>query len=188
MTDAILEKLSKELSGNIDTEAKVLYILAEIRKFIDGCGKDEKKKYPNLYFYCNWVLHFEMDRTPAQQILERFKKMLSNTANIKEMELLFTKEEKNFYSFKELKKELNLFFNGYSIQTKLLKENARWLDFKKLLVAILMDSPLINKNGEVYELAYEIGKNNQIQFRVHIQRINVKKIGSLKIVLKEKMK
>ncbi len=51
MKAAILDKITRELNNDIDTEPKVLYLLAEIRKYIDGYSQEEKNKYPNLKIF-----------------------------------------------------------------------------------------------------------------------------------------
>ena len=184
MKEAILEKINLELSNDIDTELKVLYLLAEIRKYIDRCGQEEKNKYPNLYFYCNWVLHIKMDRTPAKIILNRFESIFSSTNNMKEMSNIFIKQESDFYSFVDLKKELLDFLKVNDLPTELLKNSNRWFKFKKLLVEILMDCPLVNEGGKVSKFSYEREEDGQIRFRVDINEI--KRLGSFKITLKEK--
>ena len=183
MKEVILEKINLELSNGINTESKALYLLAEVRKYIDRCSKEEKNEYSNLYFYCNWVLHIKMDRTPAKKILNRFESLFSSTNNLKEMSDIFKKQEKDFYSFIELRKELRDFFKINDLPTELLENNNSWFRFKKLLIKILMDCPLVNEKGKVSKFLYEREEDGQIRFRVRI-----KKLGSFKITLREKMK
>ncbi len=81
----IIEKISKELGNGINTEAQVLYILAEIRKYLDRSNQTERNKYKDLYFYSNWVLHSEMDRGHAKNLLNRFETALSGLGSLKDM-------------------------------------------------------------------------------------------------------
>jgi hypothetical protein len=181
MKAAILNKISQELSNDINTESKVLYLLAEIRKYIDGCSQKEKNKYPNLYFYCNWVLHIELSHSPAIKILNRFKSIFENINDLKKMSKIFIKQERNFYLFIDLKKELRNFIEANGLSTKLLENTNKWSRFKKLLVKILMEAPLVNEAGRVNRFSYEKGDDEQIRFRVKIR-----KLGSFKVTLKEK--
>jgi len=181
MNSSILEKINKELNNGIDTEPKVLYLLAEIRKFLDRSSESEKESYPNLYLYCNWVLHIQMDRTPAKQILNRFESRLSNADNLTEMSNIIKQEEKNFYYFVDLKRELHNFLTNYTLSTELTDNGRKWFNFKKLLVAILIDCSLVNSDSRVYAFYYERGVDEQIRFRVKITGL-----GSFKITLKEK--
>ncbi len=184
MRAAILEKIAKELDNGINTEPKVLYLLAEIRKYIDRCSEREKRRYPNLYFYCNWVLHITMDRTPAKRILNRFESVISGTKDLKEISRIIIEQEKDFYSFISLKKELQTFFERNSLPTTLLNNGSRWFKFKKLLVEILIDCPLVNEGRKISKFSYEKGEDEQIRFRIVVNEI--KRLGSFKVTLKEK--
>lgn len=181
MKAVILDKISRELSIGINTEPKALYLLAEIRKYLEGCNQREKNKYPNLYFYCNWVLHIKLSGSSAIKILNRFESIFSGINDLKEISNTFKKQEKDFYIFVDLKEELRSFLKANGLQTELLENGNRWFKFKKLLVEILMDCPLVNEGGRVSRFSYERGADEQIRFRVRI-----KKLGSFKITLKEK--
>lgn len=180
----ILNKISRELSKGIDTEPKVLYLLAEIRKYLEMCNKKEKKDYRDLSFYCNWVLHVEMDRTPAKEILDRFESEILDSNNLDEIGKIIKKQEKDFYSFVNLKKELERFLERNNLPDELVKNSNKWIKFKKFLVEILIDCPLVNKGGRVSKFSYERGEDKQIRFRVDIYKI--KRLGSIKFILKEK--
>lgn len=184
MKSAILTKINKELNDGIDVEPKVLYLLAEIRKYIDRCSGGERNRYPNLYFYCNWVLHIKMDRTPAKRILDRFESVLSDSKDLDEMSKIIIKQEKDFYSFLSLKEEMQTFFEENSLSTTLTNDGAKWFKFKKLLVEILIDCPLVNEGRKISQFAYEKGADDHIRFRVVVNEI--KRLGSFKVTLKEK--
>jgi hypothetical protein len=184
MKAAILDKITRELSNDIDTEPKALYLLAEIRKFIDGYCQKEKNNYPNLYFYCNWVLHVEMDRTPAKKILNRFESNILGSNKLDEISNIIKKQEKDFYSFVSLKEELQSFLEMNDLPDEIVKSGNKWFKFKKLLVEILIDCPLVNEGGRVSKFSYERGDDKQIRFRVDINEI--KRLGSFKVTLKEK--
>jgi len=177
MREAILDKIARELRNDIDNEPKAIYLLAEIRKYIDSYGQEEKVNYPNIYFYCNWVLHIELSRTPAKEILNRFESIFSSINNLKEMAHIFIKQESNFYLFVDLKEELRIFLEANNLPTELLEDHSKWSIFKKLLVEILMDCPLVNdEERRVSKFFYEKGNDKKIQFRVKI-----KKLGSFKV-------
>lgn len=184
MKEPMLEKINLELSNGIDTEPKTLYLLAEIRKYIDRCSIKERNKYPNLYFYCNWVLHIKMDRTPAKRILDKFGSLFSNIKNLEDMSKIFKEQEKDFYSFVYLKDELLHFLKAKNLPTELIKNNRNWYKFKKLLVEILIDCPLTNECGRVSEFYYERDSKGQIQFRIGVN--DIRRLGSFRVILKEK--
>jgi hypothetical protein len=68
----ILAKLKRELDRELTEECQVVYILAEIRKFIEASG--ELGDYYALDFHCSLALHTSMTKAGARRILERFEK------------------------------------------------------------------------------------------------------------------
>jgi len=181
MRVAILEKLARELVEGIDTEPKVLYLLAETRKYIDSYDESEKQNYPNLYFYCDWVLHTYMDRRPTKILLDRFEALFSSTDDLKEIASLFKDREKNFYLLIDLRSELRAFLLKNGLPLDLVDDSSKWFRFRKLLTEILLDCPLVKEEGRVNKFSYERGADSQTRFRIHI-----KELGSFKITLKEK--
>jgi hypothetical protein len=183
MKASILNKIHRELDYKIDTEPKVIYLFVEIRKFLDSCNSKTKNKYPNLYFFCDWVLHIQMDRSPTQEILKRFEKIVNGQKNIKDISKVFINREVDFYMFYDLKEELIYFLQENNLPYKKIKDNVDWPIFRKLLVEILKECPLVSEQGKVGSFAFEEGPDQQTRFRV---KIKGKGGGSFKITLKEK--
>ncbi|HET8827580.1 MAG TPA: hypothetical protein VFM77_20740 [Terriglobales bacterium] len=69
---SILTKLKCELDRDLTDECQVVYLLAEIRKFIESAGGLED--YFALDFHCSLALHTTMTRVGAKRILGRFEK------------------------------------------------------------------------------------------------------------------
>lgn len=183
MKSSILDKISKELDSGIYTEPKTLYLLSEIRKYIDHCGEIEKNKYPNLYFFCNWALHIQMDKAPAKRILKRFEKIVEKHKKLEKISQTFREKEIDFYMFYSLKEEFIKFLKENSLPYENFENNIDWPTFRKLLVEILKECPLVNPQGKVNSFAFEGGVDRQTRFRV---KISGKGGGSFKITLKEK--
>src|SRR6266446_3118137 len=59
MRDAIVEKLRAVLSSGIDSECKVVYVLAEARKLLETHPTDPEPF--GLKLYCHWALHVDLD-------------------------------------------------------------------------------------------------------------------------------
>jgi hypothetical protein len=62
--DAIVTKLRGALSKTVDSEAKVLYLLAESRKLLETYPSDPRPIA--LKIYCHWALH--VNKVPAKDI------------------------------------------------------------------------------------------------------------------------
>src|SRR5579863_9197735 len=67
MKNEIIQKLRNELRRGIRSEAQAVYLMAEIRKILEH--DKAQKVYAALYLYCCWVLHAELDRGFAADII-----------------------------------------------------------------------------------------------------------------------
>ena len=123
--EAILEKLNKELSKEIQEECQVIYILSRIRKYLEQNNK--KSKYKVLNFYCNWALHSKMERTePVAGILRDF----------------ITANGEGFKNFGPFLEELNKFLKAYDLSREIISNLDNRKRFLNLLIDIYEDTPL----------------------------------------------
>ena len=72
--DAIKEKLKCAFADGLDTEMQVVYVLVEIRKYLEQ-NAEFRKRHPALNFYCCWAVHSEAAGHGADRILERFDRL-----------------------------------------------------------------------------------------------------------------
>jgi len=63
--DSIIQKLREELLLPLRRESQVVYLMAEIRKYLDHRKTNEQADWRVLSFFCNWALHIRIDRTPS---------------------------------------------------------------------------------------------------------------------------
>jgi hypothetical protein len=59
MTKDIVSKLMALLSEPVDTECKVVYLLAEVRKLLER--DDPNHNMGSLWMYCHWALHVDLE-------------------------------------------------------------------------------------------------------------------------------
>jgi len=64
--DVILKKIRNTLDGPLDRESDVLYLLAEIRKYLDA---SREAGYSKLRLFYNWVVHSELGGPAAQRVV-----------------------------------------------------------------------------------------------------------------------
>jgi len=164
MKNDIIDKLNKILQAKKIDELEVVYIMVLIRKLIDHGKKekigDHKKQYfNNLMFYCNWVLHIELNKKQAKFILQGLKEkikqstIMAHEQNLNDKQKITTKEVFDFIQFEELKKEIKLFFEEQKIDLKYLINNElKWKKFILALGYILQDCPLVIYNDEKEEI------------------------------------
>lgn len=126
--DIISQKLKRELTNlPINTEARVMYLLVEIRKVLehDGNNKDNL-----LSFYGDWVVHTNLSRKFANKVFEEIKDENSVIGN-------------HIKSFNLLKNELLNFFVYHRLPDDLIKKH--WVEFRDKLLDILIDTPIMNE-------------------------------------------
>ena len=128
MPNEIIRKLKTLLNQGICSEAEVVYLLVGIRKLLELDG-ELKKTFPNLPFYCDWVLHADLHRKNAREILE--------SKSIKQiLEMNAFRDELSDFLFAKLDAEVE------------------WQDFLRLYVKIISDISLkLKEEGTVREQA-----------------------------------
>jgi hypothetical protein len=145
MCDDLKAKLTDQLSGKpIDTEAKVVYLLVQIRKLLelDDVAYDDCKL---LKFYCNWAVHPFLGekktkaKSMAQLVVEEFSTAISVGADI-------SKRIQNLMSFTELRNELYAFLERHKLPTTLTKDFLRWSEFVNLYTHVISDCPLVYRS------------------------------------------
>ncbi|MCU0678086.1 MAG: hypothetical protein MUF19_00660 [Candidatus Pacebacteria bacterium] len=131
--DILQSKLRSELSNlPIDTEARVLYLLVEMRKVLEY----DEINHSVLRFYGDWVVHTKLDRAFSQRIYEVLQQQ-------------DTLEGQNIISFNTLKNELREFLNRYDLPTDLIDINEYWTYFREKLIDVLVDVPIVRKKQQV---------------------------------------
>jgi len=179
MENELIEKLKKALTGPIEREEQVLYIMAETRKLMEQLLKGSSvQEYPLLNFYCNWALHAEINNTsPAQKILETIEKDYKNKQFEKSREL-------EFVGFKYLREEIKLFLEKSGLPIDLCTVEEKWESFRKLLLDVLIDCPLKPKNGPIEEFVYKKPRNpskNNVDWEIKFKNNDIRFHGSLTI-------
>lgn len=129
--DILYKKIKRELKTlPIDTEARVLYLLVEIRKVLEHNGVHNS----TLRFYGDWVVHTNLYKSSTQRIFN----LLSEDSH----------ESVNIINFETLRCELKDFLTNYGLPTDIVDVNEFWVSFRENLIDILIDVPLIRKMGE----------------------------------------
>lgn len=122
----ILSKINEPLSSRIKREETVIYILVQIYKILETEG--ERRKYPILEFFRNWVAHHELDRENARIVLEKYIEK--------------TEELKNrFLTFEVLREDMEKFLVNYNLPQFIVNDG--WFQFRNKLVAVIKDQPIL---------------------------------------------
>jgi hypothetical protein len=160
MEDAIERKLRRELSSKAHlTEARVVYILAEVRKLIERTR--QQQTYFALNFHCSWALHTTTDRgRAAARILKRFDEAyeLLRGKSLSELPRILANEIQATVGLETFRASLQAFLTAYGLPTTVVQDN--WTKFLRQYVAVIEDCPLTIKDPA-------ISLNNIKQVTVH---------------------
>lgn len=149
--DAIKEKLRRAFAAVLDTEMQVVYVLVEIRKYLEQ-NAELRKKHPALNFYCCWAVHSEAAGHGADRILERFDRLrpLMNSGLTAEQRA----EIFRTLTLGKLKEELIDFLDALGIESSIKTSRADWLKFLKAYGAITEDCPFVLSSNSTVKLRY----------------------------------
>lgn len=165
----IIDKLSRELSKGIDSEAQVLYLLVEIRKVRQSLPRATKTL---LDFYRDWACHVELIHASAVGIfIDRFEPLVDKKLSAHQIASGFIKAFPNFFTLDELKGELKSFFVQEGLATDLIDNPKKWSVFAKLLLGILEDCSIkrpSSSSGLIRELTLKTDGDGNSKYKFHI--------------------
>jgi hypothetical protein len=139
--DAIVRKLRIALSDAVDSECKVVYILAETRKLLDTYPPDPMPFA--LKLYCHWVLHVDLDNPRTTlPFLERADKYAASVlAGNKDM-LEQHRMLREFVFLDTFRQQFKKFLQAYNLPTGVCDEDPRWHEFLKHYAGVIEDGSL----------------------------------------------
>jgi hypothetical protein len=183
MKDAIIEKISKELESGIDTEAKVVYLLAEIRKIL----KLTNDRRISLIVFRDWALHSELTYpNTISYFSNKFEPYIDTSSNSKDVSRAILSNQREFLKLNEFKAELESFLKLYQLPTNIIDNNSYWIRFITLLLEILKDCPVKINSSKIENLTITEDKNgvNCYRFKLKTSLSDNKNIIKIKIKIK----
>jgi len=146
MTKDITSKLMALLAEPIDSESKVVYLLAQVRKLLERDDPDHNMG--SLWMYCHWALHVDLESpTTTKGLLERVDRWVANTVmyltpigpwNFGDEYNLF----KDFIYLNTFRHQLRLFLAAYKLPTTLCGDDKRWHRFVQEYAGVIEDGTL----------------------------------------------
>jgi hypothetical protein len=146
VTKDIVGKLAIFLSEPVDSECKVVYLLAEVRKLLER--DDRERKMASLWMYCHWALHVDLESPKTTEgFLERVDRWVTNTvAYLTPIGPWTFGEEYNLFEdfvyLKTFRRQLRVFLAGYELPTTLCRDNALWNRFIREYGGVIEDGSL----------------------------------------------
>jgi hypothetical protein len=144
LRDAIVEKLKRELDGQIDTEPKVVYLLCEVRKLLEKDGFDRAPR--NLKMFCHRALHVDLSAPgTTKHFLQRIDEVLTNLVENPTTGETIGLENALFRElayFDALRSELGATLKQYGLSTDLCDDNVKWANFLLAYTRVIEDGTL----------------------------------------------
>ena len=141
--EEILENLYKTLNKPVDKE-RVVYIMVEVRKFIERT-KENSEKWKHLKYWCDWVVHTHLDKKFANETLIAMESYIIKKPGSKFHHSHFNQQ---FISLEGLRQEFYNFLKNNDLPTE-ITNIPPWDDFSKFLVETLRNCPLEKNKGLV---------------------------------------
>ena len=146
MTKDIVGKLACFISDPVDTECKVVYLLAEVRKLLER--DDPEHKMGSLWMYCHWALHVDLDSPKTTEgFLERVDRWVTNTVAYLSPSGPWTFGEeynlfKDFVFLDTFRHQLQTFLEVYGLPPTVCSENHQWNRFIQEYSGVIEDGSL----------------------------------------------
>jgi hypothetical protein len=148
---AILAKLRLKLASSPRDEADVVYILVEIRKYLDHTDP-KGALYALLRTYCDWPVHVVLNRKGAKDLLrslgDDFADSLTDAGRARGTLAVFKR-----FSLDEFEKELRRFLQSNGLPLNLVDEPAQWSQFMKHYVSVVSDCPFVFEGSPTHPKA-----------------------------------
>jgi hypothetical protein len=146
MTKDIVGKLAALLREPIDSEYKVVYLLAEVRKLLER--DDHDHNMGSLWMYCHWALHVDLESPKTtERFLEKVDRWITNTVahltpsgpwNFREEYNLF----KDFIYLNTFRHQLRVFLASHDLPTTLCSDDQQWHRFIQEYGGVIEDGTL----------------------------------------------
>jgi hypothetical protein len=146
MTKDIVGKLTSFLNESVDTECKVVYLLAEVRKLLER--DDPEYKMGSLWMYCHWALHVDLESPKTTEgLLERVDRWVTNTVAYLSPSGPWTFREefnlfKDFVYLNTFRHQLQTFLAAYGLPTTICSDSDHWNRFIQEYSGVIEDGSL----------------------------------------------
>ncbi len=146
--NAILKKLQTLLANGIKDETNAVYLMAEVRKFLEQQPPQTRDEYQYLKFHCDWALHARLDGKIAQKILREFNAaatQLKTGAKLHELPAALRIEIDRISKMRYFEEQLEKFLGVNELPPMEFARADGWIHFVHLYGQVVQDCPLVIK-------------------------------------------
>lgn len=186
----IIEKLRKFLQNHpqFKEECEVIYLLVEIRKILDidkDKDQDKKSSHQSIRFYCNWVLHVNLDmKNTTKFISNMFDLDIDYSRSARKIAREMKSSHPDFFKLNDFKNELRKFFKNHDLPLSLVDTNKHWVAFIILLLGIIEECPVVCVKSSKKIERLDLIKNKKEYYCYKFNLINSSDKPVIKLMLK----
>lgn len=140
MRDAIIEKLNRHFTAPPKTEADVAYAFVQLRKLLER--NNDKKKFPRLTFFCDWVVHGHLSGPEAKLVLIELDERLRFYKSSEPEGIDRDGHVLEILSHRLLQRELSSYLIASGVNDSWTSIPSSWYLLSKLYSEIVRDCPL----------------------------------------------
>lgn len=141
MKNAIVEKLRPVLSAAVDSEYKVVYILAESRKILETHPINPEPFA--LKLYCHWALHVDLDHPKTTRpFLEQVEKYVVSVLAGNQDIPLENRVLREFVFLETFRQQFAGFLRTHGLPTEVCDDDDRWHEFLVHYAGVIEDGAL----------------------------------------------
>lgn len=170
MKERLIEKAEYILSLQEPTESDTCRLFNIVRKLLEQLPKKDLRKYRQLHFYCDWVVHSLLDRnTAGAKLLERIDEIYWSSATKQEKDKLMI----GAFSLAEVQSQMIHLFRKIDEHFPHPGQPWTWMELRSHLISIISDCPLnLGKNKYTSHLP----NDNAVRHRRYISQITLKRM------------
>jgi len=146
MKEKIVEKIKHQLDKGIDTEAECMYLLAQVRMYLE---QESVKDFWNLRMCANWALHTTLDNERNSTVRIFLEEVNSFLIDADEQNGYDVKRNPSLHNkilfFTAFEVEMQKFIDEIGIDTPFFDDRKKIIRFKEVYEKVIEDTPLVCK-------------------------------------------
>jgi hypothetical protein len=143
-------KISELLKKHEMSESDNLHLLSLIRKELETLGKAETK-YNDLKFFCDWVLHNEIDRSfSGSKFVSELHNCINEIKSIPNNDYIIQRTCETLLV--SLREQLHAFLKERTLQTNVIDNSRKWRSFLRNLLENIENTPVVLLNKHETDL------------------------------------
>jgi hypothetical protein len=128
-------------TNNSVSQSDIIRMFVVVRELMES--RKRFLEFPTLKFYCDWVVHSQLDRSQAKSMLATLSTILRN--NWSNDPSIILMEVSNVLSVGKLHQEVHNLFRSEGLYTILLDDTRLWNQCLFWLIHDLLDKPVVGK-------------------------------------------